>query len=92
MIKAKAAIRFDEEGELYDTKGEVVPEKKELPFHEAGVCCLGPNGWYVYDAASDSEAPLNDGDWVIKYVDGSYGVCPHDEFYSKHPELTEGGS
>ena len=57
-----------------------------LPFADDCACALGPGGWYVGEGED-----LNDGDWVIKYTDNTFGVCPHDEFYAAFPGLTEGG-
>lgn len=49
-----------------------------LPFAAEGVCCLGPDGWYVQTL----EGPLHisDGDYIIKGVKGEFYPCKPDIF------------
>lgn len=62
----------------------------ELPFQEDSVCCLGPEGWYIMTALN-TELHIKDGDWIIKFSDGYYTACSHDEFYKGYSNLSEGG-
>ena len=54
------------------------PEPTPLPFSDQGVCCLGPDGWYV----DTLEGPLHisDGDWIIRGIKGEYYPCKPDIF------------
>ena len=58
-----------------------------LPFNNLGVCCLGPDGWYV----STLEGPLHisDGDWIIRGVKGEFYPCKPDIFAATYEAVGE---
>lgn len=66
---------------------QFLEEASILPFASEGACCLGPNGWYVV-TAQEQEAPIVNGDWIIREPDGvHFYPCKNEIFRERYEEV-----
>ncbi len=71
--------------QFLDTDAE--DESYRLPFADEGVCCLGPDGWYI----ETLEGPLHisDRDWIIKGIKGEFYPCKSDIFEATYDPVDD---
>lgn len=71
-------MKFRKKPVVIEAERFVSGSTSPLPFRDKGVCCLGPEGWYIQTL----EGPLHisDGDWIICGVKGEFYPCKPDIF------------
>lgn len=64
------------------------PSIAPLPFHDDGVCCLVNGNWFIDTGADVGDMQIDDGDYILKFNDGTYSVCDP-VYFADHYEVVK---